>query len=144
MTATLQRISDTGKETLGVFSFIKSDGQLWIGKSLELPWKQNLPEVSCIPQGTYSVVYTRSNRLSRLTGKDYFTYEVLNVPQRTGIRLHSANYFAQLHGCIAIGNAYKDLNADGQMDIIHSGITVKWMCDLMNYQPFTLEIRNAA
>lgn len=144
MNATLQRISDSGTETLGIFTVIKPDGSLFTAHSLERPWRDNLPEVSCIPVGEYKCVYTRSNRLSKLTGREYYTYEVLDVPDRSGIRIHSANYFNQLLGCIALGNDLKDINFDGQQDIVHSGLTVKEMERLMNYEPFKLTIHQAA
>jgi hypothetical protein len=29
-----------------------------------------------------------------------------------------------LRGCICVGDAHKDINADGQLDVIHSGDTI--------------------
>jgi hypothetical protein len=67
-------------------------------------------------------------------------YEVLSVPNRAGIRIHSANYYLQLLGCIAIGSALKDLNADGEMDTLHSGDTVRAFEVLAAGKPFQLTI----
>jgi len=53
---------------------------------LELPWRGNIPLYSCIPPGKYPVRWTRSPRLKR------FTYEVLQVQRRAGIRFHSGNF----------------------------------------------------
>ncbi len=128
------------KQTLGTFSTVKPNGELWMAKSLELPWDANISNVSCIPTGIYLCTYSRSNRLSLAAGRDIFTYEVLNVPNRAGIRLHSANYFFQLRGCIALGSAFKDLNVDMELDVIHSGKTMAKFVEIMGKQDFTLFI----
>src|SRR5947207_5696643 len=101
--ARLQRITDDTKQTLGTLTIVKDNGQLYVCKTLELPWKENQSNVSCIPKGEYMCKYTRSNRMSNEKGRDVYTYEVLNVPNRAGIRVHIANYFTQLLGCIALG-----------------------------------------
>ena len=136
----LKRFSDDTKQTLGTLSFLKNDGQLFVCKTLELPWKDNQSNISCIPSGTYTCKYTRSNRLSAKKGTDIFTYEVLNVPDRGGIRFHSANFFFQLLGCIALGDALKDINAGNEQDAIHSGATIASFEDQLQKQDFTLVI----
>jgi len=139
----LNRISDNSLQTLGALSFLKDDGQIFVCKTLELPWKNNMSNVSCIPIGAYVCRYTRSNRLSAAKGRDFFTYEVLNVQGRAGIRIHSANHFFQLLGCIALGNAHKDINSDGQLDVIHSGATIAAFEQAMQQQDFKLIIDGA-
>lgn len=62
---------------------------------LELPYRNNAPFISAIPDGTYQLAFTYSSRLKRKT------LEIVDVPGRTGIRLHSANVAEQLKGCIA-------------------------------------------
>lgn len=131
----LTRTSGDNKQTLGVLTM---DG--FTCKSLELPDKNNASRVSCIPLGTYVCKYTKSPLFSKNAGKDVFTYAVLNVPNRAGIRIHSANYARQLLGCIALGSAHKDIDIDGQLDIIHSGDTMRAFEKHMNYEPFELTI----
>jgi len=65
--------------------------------TLECPWKQNQPDVSCIPEGLYG--------LTRDTFKDeYPNYRVVNPPPgRYAIEIHRANRACQLKGCIAVG-----------------------------------------
>lgn len=138
-TCILNRYLNDDKQSLGVLVVIKND--LWVAKTLELGWKNNQNSISCIPVGEYICKYTRSNRLSQLTKRDYFTYEVLDVPGRSGIRIHSANYYNQLLGCIALGNALKDLNADTNLDLVHSGATVKAFENVMALQDFELIIK---
>jgi hypothetical protein len=136
----LNRFSDDTKQTLGSLSFIKSDGQLFVCKTLELPWRDNQSNVSCIPKGIYPCRYTRSNRMSRQKGTDVFTYEVFDVVNRGGIRIHSANFFFQLLGCIALGDAQKDINADNEQDAIHSGATIAAFETQLEKQDFMLTI----
>lgn len=66
------------------------------GRTLERAWLDNLPMVSCIPAGEYSMGWTHSPRFKRKM------LEVLRVPGRAGIRIHSADYVGELQGCIAI------------------------------------------
>lgn len=143
-TVNIFRFIDNTKQSLGNLTV---DYNLFEAKTLELPWKENQHNISCIPVNDesnpfYICKWTRSNRLSILAGHDVFTYEVINVPDRDGIRLHSANYFFQLLGCIALGDVLKDINIDGQLDTEHSGNTIKKLNELMNKQDFKLIIKN--
>lgn len=135
--ATVIRVDDI-RQTLGVMNV---DNGGFVSKSLELPWKNNQNNISCIPVGTYICKYTRSPRISKVKGEDFFTYEIMDVPNRGGVRIHSANYFHQLRGCIALGNAAKDMDMDGCNDISHSGDTIKAFEKYMNYEDFELEIK---
>ena len=62
-------------------------------KTLELPWKDNRPFVSCIPEGRYIVERD-------YTGRHQF-YKILCVANRTHIEIHLANKVKELQGCIA-------------------------------------------
>lgn len=50
-----------------------------------------------IPAGTYSMELTYSPAFNRIM-------PLINVPNRTGIRVHWANFPNQLEGCIALGD----------------------------------------
>ena len=141
ITVTLTRLNDDTKQTLGVLSFTKLNGQLYVCKTLELPWKNNTASKSCIPLGTYPCKYTQSARMTVKKGQPVFTYEVLNVRGRAGIRIHSANYFHDLLGCIALGDANADIDGDGETDILHSAVTIAAFEQLLNHQDFTLVIQ---
>lgn len=138
----INRFFGNDKQTLGILTFDIAEAgiELFVCKTLELGWKDNQNNISCIPVGEYLCAWTRSNRLSKKHGYDFFTYEVLNVPNRSGIRIHSANYFFQLLGCIALGDTHKDINSDGQLDVIHSGNTINDFNSLFNKQDFKLII----
>jgi hypothetical protein len=127
---TLTRIQDDGTQTLGQLDF---DG--WNCKTLELPFKQNQKDISAIPKGVYKCKYTFSPRFLK------YTYEVLNVPNRSGIRIHSGNYSTRdIQGCILLGTSYNDIDKDGIIDIINSRITISNFEKLMNKKPFVLQI----
>lgn len=111
--AVLRRQQDDGIQTLGIFLFEYEDGVKTLG-SLELPWKENAVNISCIPKGEYIVKTTYSPTFSR------DMWEIMNVPNRKGVRIHAANYFYQIQGCIALGLARGDINLDGEMDMVSS------------------------
>lgn len=125
----LKRINDDGVQTLGELAY---NG--FSCKTLELTWKDNKPNISCIPKGSYSVKWTFSLRLLK------FTYEIQSVPNRSGIRFHGANFFFDLLGCIALGTGYQDINKDGKVDVLNSRITLQKLEDILQRKPFTLKI----
>jgi hypothetical protein len=67
-------------------------------------------------------------------------YLVANVPNRQGIRIHSAVHVGHLQGCIALGDITKDLNKNGLLDFQHSGTTVSDFEKHMNFEDFEIEI----
>lgn len=77
-----------------------TDGEIWLADellcySIELPWLDNVRNISCIPEGTYPL----SKRYSKRFGWHIL---VEDVPQRSGILFHPANDARkELRGCIA-------------------------------------------
>lgn len=139
-TVKLLRTFGNDKETLGSLTVTDTTGVLMVAKTLELPDKNNQHNISCILPGKYICKYTKSESFSKERGYPFYSYEITHVPGRAGVRIHAANFFSQLRGCIALGDALKDINADGQLDVIHSGDTVKKFERLMNCVDFELEI----
>ena len=111
MTIIRQKSKGNGKETLGTFS-LDSNEKIGIvkGVTMELPWKDNKHQVSCIPEGHYKVV----PRVSKAHGKHF---HILNVPGRDMILIHEGNYVTNFLGCIGVGQSFADLNKDGLTDI---------------------------
>jgi len=85
-----------------------------------------------IPVGSYICRYTLSPRLKK------YTYEVMRVPGRTGIRIHSANFGRQLLGCIAPAERLGTM--DGVMAALLSRPAVTKLEIAMQRKEFTLEI----
>ena len=65
--------------------------------TIERPWINNEPKISCIPEGEYSMRFTRFFR------GGYDTYQLEGVPDRTLIKIHIGNVMDDLLGCIAPG-----------------------------------------
>ena len=130
VTVTVTRNSDDGYQTLGELTM-----RGFSAKTIELPWRDNKPNISCIPKGTYTVKWTFSPRFMK------YTYEIQGVPKRSGIRIHSANYARQLNGCIALGNQFSDIDKDGKLDVINSRATIRAFEELLNKQDFTLIVK---
>lgn len=110
----LVRISSTLLLTIGRL-FVLDDfaNPLFDCYTLELPWRENKQNISCIPIGRYPI--------RPRTSKKYGLHlEVLNVPDRSYILIHEANFVSQLRGCIAVGRFLTDINFDGLLDVSHS------------------------
>ena len=124
----LERIEKEDTHTLGRFWF---NGNTVY--TLELPWKNNEKNISCIPTGLYEVELTYSPRFKKML------WLVKDVPNRSGIRIHPANYVHQLHGCIAPGLNKQDLDNDGTIDLVNSKKALSWMREEIA-EKFKLEI----
>jgi hypothetical protein len=91
---TLKRTCSDEKGTLGEIRVTDRDR---ICFTLELPWRDNQEDISCIPPGTYriKVGYSPKARMNVI--------HVLDVPGRTNIQMHPANEIDEILGCIAPG-----------------------------------------
>jgi len=87
--------------------------------SLERGWRNNENRVSCVPLGNYTTVLEYSNRF------EMDLWELKNVPNRSECKFHSANYWYQLNGCIALGRTLVDINNDDYQDVTSSKSTMK-------------------
>lgn len=126
----ITRISDNGKETIGEFNVIGFD---FSGRTMELPYKDNQHQISCIPPGSYVV----EKRQSAEHGNHF---HVTNVPNRDMILIHEGNYVFNYKGCIGVGAAFADLNKDGVTDITDTKNTLKKLYEIMP-QTFKLTIK---
>ena len=72
--------------------------------TLENPWKNNVRNISCIPEGEYKVRL----RLPRESAtRDYLHLLVQDVPDRSYILFHIGNTAKDTSGCILVGNGRK-------------------------------------
>jgi len=136
--------------TVHIFRMLRSDqgtlGKLYYSNfscyTLELPWRDNKRNVSCIPSGSYDVKI----RLSPKFGKVYWITEVDN---RSFILIHSGNFDKKkkkgfkthVNGCILLGQK-RGLLA-GQLAVLNSRLTVSRFMRMMDDNPFKLEIHES-
>lgn len=110
--------------------------------TLELPWKDNKTEISCIPMGTYCVEIRQSQRFKII-------YHVQNVPDRSSILIHWGNLAGDtslglktnVKGCILLGKKRGILS--GQRAVLVSKVAVREFMSLMKNSKFILEIQGA-
>ena len=101
-------------------------------ETLELPWKDNQKEISCIPNGIYEVT-------ARYTKTFKKHWHIRRVKNRTWILIHIANYTRQIKGCIAPGLTHADINGDGVIDVTNSRKAMNKLRDELPDR-FTIEI----
>jgi hypothetical protein len=105
-------------QTMGCLYVFNEDHSFFNCRTLELPWLNNKPNVSCYPgEAVYDV-----EKYKRPNGR--WAFWVKNVPGRSGILFHPGNYASiyktDSEGCTLPGMAYDDLNRDGYIDILES------------------------
>ncbi len=95
----MRRIEEAGGR--GTISTMQINGMAvcWMVENVDL---LNAPNDSNIPAQQYCMRWTKSNRLGR------YTWEVLNVPYRTGIRIHRGNTTRDTLGCPLPGMQLND------------------------------------
>lgn len=118
-TATLTRIVDNGFQTIGTLTIDSPyGGYAFKCVTLEKSFKNNEKKISCIPTGKYRVRQRNSPKYG-------WHYEILDVPNRSLILIHAGNYASQTQGCILVGDRFKDINNDNQLDVTNSKYALK-------------------
>lgn len=92
----LKRLHKTGKSTIGELSI---DGvfECYTLEDIERPVK--IKGITAIPKGTYKVGISMSTRFKKELPI------LFNVPNFTGVRIHSGNVAENTEGCILVGNS---------------------------------------
>lgn len=117
----------------GTFGTITDSQGHKICVTCELPWRDNQPQKSCIPIGTYTVIPHNSAAHPN-------TWELENVPDRTGILIHNGNTEADSLGCIIVGRRFGTLN--GIPAVLESNLTLQMLRAVLPTEPFLLIIQN--
>jgi hypothetical protein len=115
----LVRVTEHNGATLGVLCIDDSPEMV----TLEDAWRDNERQISCIPQGRYTIKLHRSPRFG-------LTYQVVDVPERSQILFHAGNTHKDTHGCILLGLQYGKLDKETAILASKSAFT-KFM-ELMN------------
>lgn len=122
-----------GTLTIGGFSF----------QTVEQDWEDNLPNISCIPNGMYTIEPYDSPQ----HGKCIIIYNpALNVgkfkgeARRFGCLIHAANIASQLRGCIAPGMT--NSMYQGHWSVKSSRTALGLILDLLGNRAHTLVIES--
>lgn len=141
--AVLTREPSTDQGTLGTFTI---EGVAF--HSLELPWRGNRRQRSCIPAGEYVCRIVRSPRFGRV-------FNVTNVSGRSAILIHSGNFGgdiekgwqSHIEGCILLGlrrGKLQNLNGSPQSAVLLSKPAIRQFMELAGPDPFLLRIEEKA
>ena len=127
------RTTENDFQTIGTGLILDESGQtLFSFRTLELPYKKNMREISSIPTGKYRV----EKRISIKYGSHF---HVLGVSGRTLILIHVGNYHINTKGCILVGSEHKHLNTDKNLDVANSLQVMKELNTILPLN-FDLEI----
>lgn len=134
-TVRITRLPSTDEGTFGRLTY--ND---FVVFTLELPWRDNAPNISCIPKGVYNCHWTKSERFKRMM------YLIDGVKGRAGVRIHAANFAGddskgfkrQLNGCLSLGLNVGQI--EGQRALLLSKPAVRKFEDLLKGKSFVLEI----
>lgn len=66
-------------------------------------WKDNLPQISCIPHGEYICQRVNSPKFGS-------TFQIMDVPGRSHILFHKGNTTADTLGCVLVAESYERIN----------------------------------
>lgn len=70
---------------------------------VERAWLDNKPNVSCIPEGDYTLKSTISPKFGACYFLEGGTVSLSGDTERTHILIHAANWPHQLQGCLGVG-----------------------------------------
>lgn len=121
----------------GIFGYLLFKGNVL--STGELPWRNNKPNISCIPAGEYKVVV-------RISPKYGMVYHVTGVNGRTYILFHQGNFFGDKsrgfrtnsNGCIMLG--MKRGRLYGQRAVLASRLARAKFESIMGFEPFILKV----
>lgn len=124
---TLKRINSSRECVLGVLELDDKE----ICKTLELPWRDNQKGISCIPAGEYKLSPYPSSRFGEV-------YIVNDVPNRTGILIHTGNTASDIQGCILVGDSYGKLN--GKKAVLNSRQAFNLLKETLGEEEYLLNV----
>ena len=135
-TVTLKRISESAAGTQGLLS---TDG--FSCKTLELPWRDNRRQRSCVPPGSYRCKQVQSPKFG-------LVYALTGTEPRSHVLIHSGNFAGDVdlglkthvQGCILLGKYFGAI--DGQPGILLSRPTVRAFMRHLGGEPFNLIIED--
>lgn len=135
----LERFMDHSRDpAMGCLSELSIDGE-FVCYMIGQPWRDNKPEVSCVPVGEYDLKQHDSPTYGRvvvMVNHDLGVYRHKSEAgpgDRWGCLWHPANWAHQLKGCEAPGREItwgldrKNPSAAGNLMVTDSAKTLKWL-----------------
>lgn len=92
--------------------------------TLELPWKDNQQNISCIPAGTYKAKKYNSPTKG-------LVLLLIDVPGRNFIEVHYGNFTYEIEGCTIVGDGIVFLDSDSIPDVKNSKKTLEKFLNLI-------------
>jgi hypothetical protein len=115
----LQRIwMDDNQSTGSLIVLDELRQPIYISPCIERGDRNNEQNVSNVPTGTYPLIWESSPKFGMV-------WELKDVPNRSECKIHAANMWNQINGCIAPGTYLGELNDDGYYDTLSSGEALK-------------------
>lgn len=115
----------------------------FVCNTIEKPWNDNQPMISCIPAGKYELNACVSPRF----GKTYcLENPLLDVSlsgntKRTHILIHKANAESQLYGCIAPVSSFGTITGFNEWCGLNSGKAYDKLMAILDREDHTLTIK---
>jgi hypothetical protein len=113
------------KQSLGTLLVVKDGRILFSSHLLERGWQNNQRNISCIPSGTYDLRKEYSSKFNRKL------WEAYGVPNRSECKFHASNFWKQLNGCFAPGEARVNIGSDSELDMVNSADMLDSFMDAM-------------
>ena len=111
--------------------------------TVERPWLDNKPSISCIPEGLYECHPRWYN------GGGYQAIEVANVPNRSHILFHVGNNMHDSAGCILVNsklgsyeNIWSGLGSKAAFKHFMQHLNGRFAVNIKQYVPFAAELPN--
>lgn len=140
----ITRKQSTPSGTPGDLLVVNSAGDSFTCPTLELPWRDNTPGISCITDDSYQAAIWHS---------DHLDCDVLRLEDKHGRQnclIHCGNFAGdvsqdmetQVHGCTLVGSRYGSLvNDDGreQLAILNSRATLARLIEFVGAGEHTVD-----
>ena len=108
----LTRTSKNEVALYGVLMVVDGDDVIFVCRTIENKAKS-------FPVGKYALRLEYSPRFKM------DLWELYGIKGRGEIKIHAANHWNQLDGCIGIGKIHQDINHDGVMDVAQSKVCLE-------------------
>ena len=131
------RLERYGYTPVGTFGRLILKGHSWV--TVELPWRNNEPNVSCIPTGTYPLRKAIHHISTPDPNDDYEVYEICEVQGRSAIHIHIANHIGHLKGCVGPGLSGPSI-AHSQLGVWNSDAALAQFMAEMNDEEGEIEV----